>query len=252
MRFFCARYAVVCFVLLAPLSSTLAQRVSPPAPVSETSAPAQAPKNNLSLEKLPMFTELREALKHPRKVYRLSLKGITILPSDISKFVALRELHLSGCSLAVVPEVIPHLTKLEVLSLRDNQLRNLPESIRLLTQLKQLDVSDNQLSSLPASLTRLSSLHTLLLVDNQFTELPTVLTELKSLENLQVRGNPINPLVLSEKELSDTPLFESMEQALMSPEKVYRLQLSNIREIPKDLLLLTQLRELRLSNANQG
>ena len=57
--------------------------------------------------KLGVFTSLKAALKHPRKVVALELKdSLGSLPKQIMKFKNLEVLNLHKCQLAALPEEI--------------------------------------------------------------------------------------------------------------------------------------------------
>jgi leucine-rich repeat protein SHOC2 len=99
---------------------------------------------------------------------------LTELPVDISSFLHLNELFITGNKLKQFPSQLPpnlvelflsgnsitsisfttlsSLTKLQRLYLVENQITILPTQIGLLTSLRDLDLRDNKLSFLPSDL----------------------------------------------------------------------------------------------------
>ena len=134
---------------------------------------------------------------------------LTKLPSQIGQLANLRELRLSLNSIKNVPSEIGDLKSLRKLDLSGNTLRTLPESIGKLLKLETLDLSNTSLTGLPDSIGNLSKLETLDLSNTSLTELPVAIGKLESLETLS---------------LPDT-----------------------IREIPKELGHLTNLRNIEMA-----
>ncbi len=165
------------------------------------------------------YSSLEEALKDPRKVYKLDLsnQGLTSLPDSIGVLTNLESLYLQGNPLEhipqsiwklnmlqalelhsqgtlVIPDEIGEFTNLERLDLADNQIKALPDAIGKLEKLKYLNLSKNQLKTLPESLGNLSQLNRLHLDNNSIKELPESLGKLENLEYLGVEKNRLRTL----------------------------------------------------------
>ncbi len=148
----------------------------------------------------------------------LQVNQLSILPESIGNLQKLNSLNLGGNDLIEIPESIGNLQKLTSLDLSNNQLSVLPESIGNLQKLTSLDLPANQLSALPESIGNLQNLTSLNLVNNSFEKIPTPIFQIKTLIYL----NFFN-LALT---------YEHSE--------------NNIKEVPRDILKLINLKELDL------
>ena len=86
---------------------------------------------------------------------------------NLCKCLALKKIHISGCSLTEIPPEIGNLVNLETLNLSANRIKVLPKEIGNLVNLKHLDMSSNLLENLPNSISNLPNLETVLFVYNR-------------------------------------------------------------------------------------
>jgi Leucine-rich repeat (LRR) protein len=126
--------------------------------------------DSAALENEPLFLTIEDAMKNPKKVYKLNLsrRQLTKIPQEVFQLRNLQELNISY-----------------------NQIAELPKEIGLLTNLQRLDISVNQISELPATISLLKNLNELLLDKNRLTALPESIKDLKKLTWLELAENPI-------------------------------------------------------------
>jgi hypothetical protein len=94
--------------------------------------------------------ELRRAMRSGK--LKLTGRGLTALPPEVSQLTNLRTLDLAGNHLTSLPPEIGQLADLQTLLLRNNHLTALPPEIGQLAGLQTLDVSFNRLTTLPPAL----------------------------------------------------------------------------------------------------
>src|SRR4051812_22575512 len=111
--------------------------------LAQPAAPASSTPNEQRVAR-PLYTDLKTALKHPRQVYRLQLKGQARWPKQLAQFSNLRELDLSRGTLTDIPGELGLLSHLEVLDLSHNQLSQLPAQLGQLIHLRELRLTANQ------------------------------------------------------------------------------------------------------------
>ena len=101
--------------------------------------------SNDELEQANEYRSIEEALREPKKVYKLNLENnsLTVLPNQIEKLKNLQELNLKRNQLTHLPAAIGKLKNLQILNLHDNQLNTLPDQMRNLLQLDYLDLRHN-------------------------------------------------------------------------------------------------------------
>ncbi|MCA9391129.1 MAG: leucine-rich repeat domain-containing protein [Candidatus Magasanikbacteria bacterium] len=97
-----------------------------------------------------VYTDLNSALKTPKEVCELNVRGQGIT--------------------GALPSQIGALENLKVLNISDNNMTGLPAELGQLTQLEVLDASNNQLSGLPMELGNLNNLREFNLKGNPFSE----------------------------------------------------------------------------------
>lgn len=113
---------------------------------------------------------------------KLKLK-LSLLPPEIGKLKALKELCLPNNCLVSLPPEIGSLGALQKLDLTNNRLTSLPAEIGQLSTLEMLILKRNLLTSVPPEIGNLGSLKFLCLSNNQLTLL---LPEIGKLEALEV------------------------------------------------------------------
>jgi Leucine-rich repeat (LRR) protein len=138
---------------------------------------------------VPVYTDLKAAMKNPMAVRRFSFVKMNIsrIPPEIFELENLEELDLSKNKIKKIPPEIKHLKKLKILNLSKNQLEELPAELGELEQLEKLDVSRNNIYKLPETIGNCSALEILLAWDTNLTGLPETLTKLKNLKEIDLR-----------------------------------------------------------------
>ena len=131
------------------------------------------------LEREPWIYSLDEALRNPRKVYKLSLKDQRLkeLPRDITRFPNLQILDLSNNRIRHVPPSVRDLPHLQSLNLYNNRVKSLPDELRYLEHLHALYLGRNQLVQIPSWVGGLSRLRALDLSYNHLTRYEISLVE---------------------------------------------------------------------------
>ncbi|XP_025289407.3 leucine-rich repeat-containing protein 69 isoform X3 [Canis lupus familiaris] len=165
------------------------------------------------------------------KIVTLNGKGITKMPSALSKLPGLKTLDLQNNQIRKVCPEISTLTQLTALNLGNNLLEEIPEEMKYLTSLKKLHLfgnkickfapgvcgglqhlillnlnnnrltwipqevsSYNRLLSLPEEIKFLKKLQKLVLIRNNIEVLPEGLCDLQNLRILDIAGNIIQIL----------------------------------------------------------
>jgi Leucine-rich repeat (LRR) protein len=118
----------------------------------------------------PWYTDLREALKQPARVYKLVL---------------------AKKKLKQVPLEVLALRNLQVLHMNNNRLKTLPKEIVSLTNLQELNLFRNGINELPSEIAGLHNLQTLLLGQNKLVTFPYEIVGLRKLRLLDVTQNPL-------------------------------------------------------------
>lgn len=139
---------------------------------------------------VPVYTSLREAMRSPLAVRRLSLnrQKLTRIPAEVFELENLEELDLSRNKIREIPPAIGQLKKLRILRVQKNQIETLPEEIGRLRRLEFLDVSRNPLLRLPESLGQCTALRQIMAWDTNLTDLPLSLNQLEKLEEVDLRA----------------------------------------------------------------
>ncbi len=136
---------------------------------------------------------------------------------DVCELESLRSLDLRNNKLETLPDWMSKLTNLSSLDVGYNGLKTLPDWMSKLTNLSSLSVAGNKLETLPDWMSKLTNLSSLYVGGNLFSEFPSVVYQITSLEEL---------------ELNNKPYYENKNR---------------IKEISPDILRLTRLRKLDLS-----
>ena len=135
------------------------------------------------------FTNLKEAMKDPDKVYKLSLihQKLDSIPKEITKFKNLQVLNLKGNKLTEVPKEIGTLTHLQSLDMSRNKIVDVDSALGELINLKVLDLSRNDIEKLPATIGKLINLKQLILWDTNLADVPDEIQNLTNLQILELR-----------------------------------------------------------------
>jgi Leucine-rich repeat (LRR) protein len=162
----------------------------------------------------------------------LDLHGLRLrsLPDTFSTDLGIRRIDLSGNRLTELPPSLFRLGELEELDLGNNRLTALAPDIGMLTRLTRLDVSENRLSTVAPALTECAALQHLHLYGNALTRIAP-LGKLPALTTLDLSGNRLRSL-------------DGLTPALVSLD----VSGNHIAELPDDILKLTRLRRLDLSD----
>jgi Leucine-rich repeat (LRR) protein len=125
-----------------------------------------------SLEKLPVFISLEDAMLQPTKVYKLNLSRMKLkaIPKEIYTFVNLQQLDLSYNDITEVPKEIGILKNLQKLDLTHNKIKELPATISLFKNLEEFLVGSNQLKTIPMGMAQLKKLLLLEVEENKIPE----------------------------------------------------------------------------------
>jgi Leucine-rich repeat (LRR) protein len=150
---------------------------TPPPPPTAEQRIAELPQfqpgrvlTQAELDAEPWYTNLRDALKNPEKVYKL----------------ALSKNRLRG-----IPMEVLVLRNLQVLQLDRNRIRQLPDELASLQNLQELDLLGNNLSALPENIGQLRELTKLYLGRNRLFRFPVSIVGLRKLRVLDVTQNPL-------------------------------------------------------------
>eukprot|EP00602_Paraphysomonas_sp_CaronLab_P006141 CAMPEP_0185022112 /NCGR_PEP_ID=MMETSP1103-20130426/4839_1 /TAXON_ID=36769 /ORGANISM="Paraphysomonas bandaiensis, Strain Caron Lab Isolate" /LENGTH=1362 /DNA_ID=CAMNT_0027554057 /DNA_START=11 /DNA_END=4100 /DNA_ORIENTATION=+ len=204
---------------------------------------------------------------------------------SLSNIVTLREFHCDNNRLHALPEDIGRLTSLEVLSMKSNELDGIPASIVDCQALKRLVLKDNHIRRLPPELGTLKCLEKLVVSANCMKTLPFSLGFCKSLVEILCVDNPLeDPPYIETIKGMDTLMWYlrqryHIEKHGMPPPMRYQtlglneevvelypefkqrvrsaiewcqnshemnLQLMGLRDIPREILKIGGIKELRL------
>lgn len=147
------------------------------------------------LQEKTIYTSLDEALKHPKDVYRLKLKGEKkwdTIPDELFKLTNLQELSIIRCGLMQVNKQIEKLQNLQFLDVSRNNLITLPENISKLHNLKILIINRNMIEYLPETMGNLKNLESIDAWDNRLYVLPQSMAELsETLKVIDLRQIPL-------------------------------------------------------------
>lgn len=138
---------------------------------------------------VPIWTDLKEALKTPKAIKRLSLAKTRLkdIPLEVFELENLEELDLSRNQIREIPPQIRNLKKLRVLDISRNKLESLPSEIGYLKNLERLEAGRNNLFSIPESIGGCQSLEVLSLWENNLSTLPETLKKIPSLKEIDLR-----------------------------------------------------------------
>lgn len=196
------------------------------------------------------YTNIEEALKDPRKVYRLKLNNndldnipevifgfhnleqLTItgglikeVPKGIKNLTKLKELNLSGNIIEKLSPYIKRLKKLEILNLSENRLEILPIELKELQNLEYLDLNSNLLKKVYSSILSISNLKHLNISENGILRLPLDIDRLHRLQILEVRKNQLGSLPPNIGKLKNLEILDlSSNKIELLPEQIVELK----------------------------
>ena len=145
--------------------------------------------DSLTLELMPAYTSIEEAMKEPEKVIKLELRKqkLKTFPLEIVKFKNLQYLDLSKNSIDELPEQIAELTNLQYFLISKNKLGGFPKEIGKLINLHYINANQNEMVMLPPQIGKLINLTNMDLWSNNLTTFPDEMSELKKLKILDLR-----------------------------------------------------------------
>ncbi len=146
--------------------------------------------DSVSLALYNEYTDLKEALKQPDQVLKLSLRkqGLKEFPKDVLKLKNLQYLDLSKNKIESLPDSITQLKQLQVLIVSKNGLLALPNTIGGLSNLKYFRAGQNKIARIPFSFGNLEKLEYLDFWDNELDYFPESLNKLTNLEVMDLRN----------------------------------------------------------------
>jgi leucine-rich repeat protein SHOC2 len=146
--------------------------------------------DSVSLALYNEYTDLKEALKQPDQVLKLSLRkqGLKEFPKDVFKLKNLQYLDLSKNKIESLPDSIIQLKQLQVLIVSKNELVALPNTIGGLSNLRYFKAGQNKIARIPFSFGNLEKLEYLDFWDNELDYFPESLNKLTNLEVMDLRN----------------------------------------------------------------
>lgn len=146
------------------------------------------------LDTMPVYTNLQEALKNPKTVYRLDLtkQKLKEFPREIYQFTNLNELILDKNKISIIPDSISVLKNLQIFSAERNEIEIFNVKITTLKNLYQLNLADNLIEKIPDQIDDLKSLEQLILWDNPISYYPIAMSEMERLKYLDLLNNQMN------------------------------------------------------------
>lgn len=146
-------------------------------------------RDTLQLPDLKMYRVYKSihaaSLQPVDSVLRLDLRGqkLKVLPDEIRRFKALKELLIAKNKLKELPEWIGEFKNLQILDASSNRLSALPGSIGNLESLVVLRLNRNVIEAIPYQAGNLKNLQVIEMWDNELAVVPD---EMKNLHNLRV------------------------------------------------------------------
>lgn len=205
-----------------------------------------------------IYTTLSEAIKDPRKVYKLELRrdGLEAIPEEVFSMTNLEELYLEKNSIVKIPKEIGLLTNLKILDLDQNQIDSVPPEIGNLILLEELDLDQNKLVYLSPEIGLLKNLRSLDLHQNLLSGLPSEIGNLDSLVDIEIYNNKLQnvPAALFQmKKLTSLRLDYNELTSLPSEIKYNNFDFlsvcnNKLTTIPKEIINCTELRTLDVRN----
>ncbi|KAF8036593.1 hypothetical protein BT93_C2348 [Corymbia citriodora subsp. variegata] len=194
----------------------------------------------LILERCSRLMKLDPSIRHLKCLTSLNLRfcnQLNMLPIELGRMKALKELLIDGTSVQEIPVSMGYMKKLEIFSASNClELSHLPDSVRGLTVLSVLSLGKAKITQIPASVEKLVKLRILSLKDCRWIgRLPDSICNLgNSLEELDITGTGISELPNS--------------ITCLGRLKVLKMDSCFLRELPREIGNLVNLEELHASH----
>ncbi|KAF8036639.1 hypothetical protein BT93_C2384 [Corymbia citriodora subsp. variegata] len=194
----------------------------------------------LILERCSRLMKLDPSIRHLKCLTSLNLRfcnQLNMLPIELGRMKALKELLIDGTSVQEIPVSMGYMKKLEIFSASNClELSHLPDSVRGLTVLSVLSLGKAKITQIPASVEKLVKLRILSLKDCRWIgRLPDSICNLgNSLEELDITGTGISELPNS--------------STCLGRLKVLKMDSCFLRELPREIGNLVNLEELHASH----
>lgn len=182
-----------------------------------------------SLE-LKEFTDIKEALSNPDKVFKLNLSNQQLKQEDYSKlanFKNLQELNLSNDHLSEIPKSIFELRNIRVLNLSGNDFKVIPKQIANLKNLEELFLESEPNLNIDRSLVQLKQLPNLKklhLENNSLKSAPKHLNDLPQLQEIFLQKNPINLKLKDVNHLKNLKLLHISNKNNFTPQNLKEIE----------------------------
>ena len=127
---------------------------------------------------------------NPDSIFSISFEKerIDSLPTELMKFVHLKNLNLGKNKLHHLPDSFDVFSQLEILNMEKNNLEEFPLVICRLPALKELIMNRNNFAVIPFSIGKLSQLEFLDIWATPVATFPDVLLTMKNLKHIDARG----------------------------------------------------------------
>ncbi|MGB3949207.1 MAG: leucine-rich repeat domain-containing protein [Bacteroidia bacterium] len=116
-------------------------------------------------------------------------------------------------------------------------LKEFPEQLFLFKNLEEIDLASNQISTLPNRLTEFKQLKEIHVNNNKLTSLGSEITNCTQLVVLQIQDNPLKSI---SADIAKLTMLEELTMGEFAPECV----------LPNELWTLTNLKKIKITNAN--
>ena len=187
--------------------------------------------------------------------------NIELLNLEELEFKNVKIVNLSGNRLTEIPKNIFTLVNLEILNISNNNVESISDEISKLSCLKILDLSNNHIVKLSNKFSALENLHSLFLHNNHISHIKIgILGSLKNLEIITLHNNFLDTIpqdffenVSTVKHLTASKNFfhylkRTCYEMWGNKETKANLSFSDILDLPYEIYLLRELKELDLSN----
>ncbi len=205
---------------------------------------------------VPCMDEIPSAVQNLRQIVSLkaSLLGLKRVHEAIGTLERLQHLDLSYNKIEVIPDSIGNLSRLKTLHLGQNPMRSIPASIGNISGLESSSIGGEFLEALPDSIGNLKYLRKLI-IRSKIKQLPKSICYLSRLESF-ICYAPINNLPddffllknLTSIKIESNDFYDFPSVLFKMPWlKTIKIKGININTIPVEILLITELEHLDLS-----